>query len=176
MGRSCQGEPARHLKSGDLLDNEVQSDVKTMKDFQPDYRRSWHKKYRYGWRAGASLCCIIGSTVLLINTTVLIWTVSNFSILDGIGTLYEGSCSKAKSLNTWLQLLINVLCTLLLGVSNYCMQCLTSPTRQEVDEAHAKKRLLRIGVPSIRNLKVISRVRVFLWLSLGLSALPLHFL
>ena len=175
MGLFQQGETARHLGSDDLLDVDVQSEVKAF-GFQPDNPRSWHQKYRYGWRAGALLSCTIASTVLLINTTVLIWTVSNFNMVDGIGTLYGGGCRKVKSLNTWLQLLINVLCTLLLGASNYCMQCLTSPTRREVDEAHAKKRLLRIGVPSIRNLKVISRGRVFLWLSLGLSALPLHFL
>jgi len=52
--------------------------------------------------------------------------------------------------------------------------CLTSPTREEVDIAHAEKRLLQIGVPSMRNLKAMGRDRVLLWLGLGLSAMPLH--
>ena len=95
---------------------------------------------------------------------------------NGIGTLYKGSCAQTKSLNTWLQLVINMLCTTLLGASNYCMQCLTSPTRKEIDKAHKRKQLLRVGVPSLRNLKVISRSRVILWIGLGLSAFPLHFL
>ena len=137
---------------------------------------TWSQRYTSGWRAGACLSCILASTVLLINVIVVIWTVSNFHMNDGIGILYEGSCSKAKSLNTWLQLWINILCTLLLGASNYCMQCLNSPTREEVNTAHRQRRLLRIGVPSIRNLRYVGRDRMLLWLSLGLSALPLHFL
>lgn len=55
------------------------------------------------------------------------------------------------------------------------MQFLCSPTRAEVDEAHSKGHWLHIGVLSIRNLSVISVERMFLWLLLGLSALPLHF-
>lgn len=132
--------------------------------------------FRSGWRAGALLSCAVAFTVLLINSSVLIWTLSNSNMLRGIGTIYKGNCARAKSLNTWLQFLINVLSTALLGASNYCMQCLTSPTRREIDRAHRQKHLLRVGVPSVRNLKAISRDRVLLWLGLGLSALPLHFL
>ena len=115
-------------------------------------------------------------TVLLINIPVLILSLLNSKMVRGIGTLYKGNCTRAKSLNTWLQLLINVLSTVLLGASKYCRQCLTSPTRKKVDKAHGQKRLLRIGVPSVRNLKADSRVRVLAWLGLALSALPLHFL
>ena len=137
---------------------------------------SWRQKYTSGWRVGAILSCTVASAVLVINITSLLWAVSNFSMKNGFGTLYNGSCAHAKSLNTWIQLLINILSTTLLGASNYCMQCLASPTRQEIDKAHKRKHLLRIGVPSIRNLNAISRDRVMLWAGLGLSALPLHFL
>ena len=134
------------------------------------------RQFTSGWRGGALLSCIAVFTVLLINISVLIWTLSNSDMVQGTGTLYKGNCARTKSLNTWLQLVINVLSTILLGASNYCMQSLTAPTRQEVDEAHKQKHLLRIGVPSMRNLKAISRGRVYLWIGLGLSALPLHFL
>ena len=56
------------------------------------------------------------------------------------------------------------------------MQCLVAPSRKEVDIAHSKGIGLDIGVPSVRNLRHISRCRVFLWLALGLSTLPLHLL
>ena len=144
---------------------------------QPKCRsKTKRQKYISGWRAGAILSCLTALTVLLVNGTVLIWAMAKYKMVDGTGTLYRGSCQKATSMNTTLQLGINILCTLLLGASNYCMQCLTSPTRDEVDAAHARKRLLRIGVPSIRNLRGISWDRIVLWLALGLSAFPLHFL
>lgn len=56
------------------------------------------------------------------------------------------------------------------------MQLLVSPTRREVNKAHNKGRWLDIGVPSIRNLRSISPIRVVIWVVLGLSSLPLHFL
>ncbi|KAH7392189.1 hypothetical protein DE146DRAFT_661877 [Phaeosphaeria sp. MPI-PUGE-AT-0046c] len=56
------------------------------------------------------------------------------------------------------------------------MQCMTAPTRGEVDRAHAARRWLDIGVPSFRNLRRIGRDRLVLWLLLGLSSLPLHLL
>ena len=158
----------------------VKEDVLTLEKqvpSQPEHRqKSWKQKYTSGWRVGALLCCIIATIILLTNIAALVWTVLNYRMENRIGTLYKGSCAKAKSLNPWLQLLINILCTVLLGSSNYCMQCLTSPTRDEIDKAHGRKRSLRIGVPSLRNLRFISRHRAIIWACLGLSALPIHFL
>ena len=54
------------------------------------------------------------------------------------------------------------------------MQCLSAPTRKEVDEAHAKGKWLDIGVPSVRNLTNIAKPRVGMWLGLALTSLPLH--
>lgn len=54
------------------------------------------------------------------------------------------------------------------------MQCLSAPTRKEVDEAHAQGKWLDIGVPSVRNLTNIAKPRVAMWLGLGLTSLPLH--
>ncbi|KAL9601249.1 MAG: hypothetical protein Q9219_002654 [cf. Caloplaca sp. 3 TL-2023] len=91
-------------------------------------------------------------------------------------TFFEGSCAKARNLTIWLHLLINVLSTVLLAASNYCMQCLSSPTRAKIDRAHARHRWLDIGVPSVRNLFRISRSRALLWSLLALSSFPLHLL
>ena len=39
------------------------------------------------------------------------------------GVLYEGSCSKVKKLGIGLHFVINILSTVLLAASNYCMVC-----------------------------------------------------
>ncbi|RAK99587.1 uncharacterized protein BO80DRAFT_384743 [Aspergillus ibericus CBS 121593] len=89
-------------------------------------------------------------------------------------TIYEGSCSRAKAWTTGLHLLINVLGTIILGASSYCMQCLTAPSRTEVDRAHEERVWLHIGVASPRNLAWAGRFRVTLWLLLAASSLPIH--
>ena len=113
---------------------------------------------------------------MIINTSIIIWVGSNYEIKNGISVLYTGSCARSKAYNVWLQLAINVLSSILLSANNYCMQCLNSPTREELDLAHAQRRWLHIGVPSIRNLRFIKADRIALWVFLGLSAFPLHFM
>jgi len=138
-----------------------------------------HEKYLKrlsGWRAGVLLSCLTALAVLLVNVTVIILTLAKYNVVGGTGTLFKGDCDNTKLMNTELQLGINVLCALLFGASNYCMQYLTSPTRKEVDAAHSRRRLFRIGVQSIRNLRAISWERVVLWLALGVSSCPLHLL
>ena len=165
------------LKSKYAISEESVARIKDTTTSHTSYRKSSSAlRFRSGWRNGALLSCVVALMVLLINVAVLIWTLSNSNMAGGIGNLYEGNCARTKSLTTWLQFVVNILSTALLGASNYCMQCLTAPTRQEVDKAHRQKRLLRIGVPSMRNLKAISRDRVVLWIGLALTALPLHFL
>jgi hypothetical protein len=56
------------------------------------------------------------------------------------------------------------------------MQCLCSPTRQEVDRAHTRKTWLDIGIQSMRNLSRIGRLRMGLWIILAASSIPLHIL
>jgi hypothetical protein len=72
--------------------------------------------------------------------------------------------------------LINGLGTLLLAASNACMQCLSAPTRQDIDGAHAKHDWLDVGVISPRNLFRVKWWRSVLWFFLALSSIPLHLL
>lgn len=136
-----------------------------------------------GWRFGALSCAILASTAFIINLTVTIWgSVSHQSSeLDGSTdesrfVLFEGDCAQVKNTNTGIHVLINLLSTVLLSGSNYCMQCLSAPTRRDVDAAHAKKNWLDIGVLSFRNLRHISALRVLLWGLLAVTSLPLHLL
>ena len=122
------------------------------------------------------LCAGIAALVLIINLILTIWAVTKSGVQDGLGTLYDGSCKRTATLTFWIHLAINVLSTLLLGASNYSMQCLSSPTRSEIDKAHSQGIWLDIGVPSIRNLRRLSTIRIILWWLLAISSIPLHLL
>lgn len=54
------------------------------------------------------------------------------------------------------------------------MQILSAPTRKEIDKAHARKRWLDVGVPSVRNLNNVAGRKVLMWWLLALSSIPLH--
>ena len=112
--------------------------------------------------------------VLLLNIVLVIVISTTWTLENGVATAFTGSCRTAERWTTAIHLLINLLSSLLLGASNYCMQRLAAPTRAEVDDAHAKKKWADIGIPSIKNLLFIGKGRVVLWLLLGLSSLPLH--
>ena len=129
-----------------------------------------------GYHFGVLFCAISSGTVCFINISLTIWGATKFNVSGGLGTIQEGSCAASQSLGMWLHLGINVLSTLLLGASNYTMQCLSSPTRKDIDRAHSKNIWLDIGVPSLRNLKQISRFRVMLWWMLAVTTIPLHLL
>ena len=133
------------------------------------------------WKIGVRYCALSGGLVFLMNTIFLLVgeSCAGFPALSSNGgkrILYSGHCDTTKNLNIGVHLLINLLSTVLLGASNYCMQCMSAPTRAEVDRSHTRFKWVDIGIPSIRNLSRIRGLRVVLWLLLGLSSLPLHLL
>lgn len=129
-------------------------------------QRTVRQRFFSGWRCGAAAASATASTVCLFNIiiTIWVWKTLGYRVEGDIGTLYEGSCQKTKSADRWVHLAINTLSTILLASSNYCMQILSSPNRDELVNAHAKRYWLHIGVPSIRNLLRIGRDRSSLWL------------
>lgn len=130
----------------------------------------------HGWRVGVIICTSTATVVLIANIVLTIWACTKNGLRDGIGTIQDGSCQDTKDLSLWLHLLINALSTILLAASNYCMQCLSSPTREEIDKAHSRHIWLDIGVPSFRNLHCIAGNRLLLWWLLAFSGIPLHLL
>lgn len=134
----------------------------------------WGRKFPNGWRAGVLTGATISTIVLLINISVAVWGQKKFNTSDGFGMIYQGSCTKSKSLTLWIHLAINALSTLLLGASNYAMQCLSSPTREDVNRAHAKHIWLDIGISGTRNIWRLGRKRLVLWWCLGCSSVLLH--
>jgi hypothetical protein len=127
-----------------------------------------------GWRVGALLFALGAFISLIINTVLAIWVPTLESFRYGIGILWTGDCRTASQYNTYIHAGISIITTLLLSGSNYCMQCLTAPTRQNVQRAHSKGAWLDIGVLSIRNLSSIVGYKTILWLLLAISSIPLH--
>lgn len=145
------------------------------------WKASWFRKRAIGWRAGVLSGVACSTAVFLINISVFLWAESKNGwrkLDDGDGkyTLYVGDCEITQRLNIGIHVLINGLSTLLLSASNYCMQCMSAPTREEVDKAHVSGTWLDIGIPSVRNLKSIGAKRTILYFLLGLSSIPLHLL
>ena len=112
--------------------------------------------------------------MLFINVILAVVVGAKYKITGGLGTLQDGDCVKTKRLDLWLHLLINALSTLLLGASNYSMQCLCAPTRQDIDKAHSQNLWMDIGVPSVRNIRRVSWPRKILWCLLFMSSVPVH--
>jgi len=135
------------------------------------------KKSTYkGWRFGVLVAAWTAFVVLMLNTILLIWAATRYkaTLVDGVGTAFDGSCETVTDWASRLHILINVLSSVLLSASNYTMQCLSSPTRREVDDAHAKGDWMDIGVASVRNIFKISWSRCLLWWLLALSSIPIH--
>ena len=153
-------------------------DSETTQERSKSFSSKWKPVWYTGWHTGVLASATCALTVLFINVGLTTYAATNpeYRMENGIGTLYSGSCDKSKKIGLWLHLLINALSTLLLSGSNYTQQCLTAPTRSEIDAAHAKRRWMDIGVPSVRNLFGIKGERMLLWIVIGLTSIPLHLL
>ena len=130
----------------------------------------------HGWRMGVLLGCYMSTIVLLCNIAIIITGFVKGYSDDGIADLITGDEENVSRWNTALHVLINALSTVLLSGSNYTMQVLSSPTRDDIDKAHVKSRWLEVGILSPRNLRSLPRKRACLCLLLSLSSIPLHLL
>ncbi|THX60930.1 hypothetical protein D6D06_00932 [Aureobasidium pullulans] len=126
-------------------------------------------------------------TVLIINTTFasftliayiafLIWIHSNTHVAHGVAEVFSGICSEASRTVAYAHLLFNAFAVLLFAVGTHGVQVLLSPTRAEVDTAHARERWLHIGVGGFRNMRWIHKRRLIRAVLLGLASIMLPFL
>ena len=93
-----------------------------------------------GWRFTVASGCVTAIFVFICNISLLGWSHNLPLSKTNNLLLFEGSCPKTKTTDTVVHLIINVLSTLLLGASNYAMQVLVAPTRENIDAAHPKGR------------------------------------
>ncbi|KAJ5150526.1 uncharacterized protein N7500_010715 [Penicillium coprophilum] len=132
------------------------------------------------WIKGVVLCSRIVGGVLALNIILTVIAAGLAYSGDSeetfsFASLYTGKCSTSKNWTTGLHLLINILSTALLGASNYCMQCLAAPSREQVDKAHSQKTWIRIGVPNIMDLlRYQTGKRRILGSILLITSLPIH--
>ncbi|CAG8075633.1 unnamed protein product [Penicillium nalgiovense] len=134
-------------------------------------------KFFHGWRLGALLSGIFVAICLCVNIAATAYIRTKYPPNeDGLGVILGHDCGKTRSIDSRFHYAINVIATVLVSASNYNMQCLTAPTRKEVDTAHRRRRWLDIGIHSVRNLSHIPRPKAMFWLVLAVSSLPLHLL
>lgn len=131
-----------------------------------------------GWRKSAFINTVLVSAVLLvlISSHICLWARSGS--MAGYHIIHSGSCvgDGVGRLNTLLHLAINILSTLVLASTNFFMQVLNAPSREELDNAHKNGSWLDIGVPSPRNAFRVSRFKTIMWLLFFLSSIPIHLL
>jgi hypothetical protein len=134
------------------------------------------------WIGGVKLCATASAVVFLLNT-IFIATAAGLAHRyppDGDFTssmiIFKGSCKLSDRLDLALHWVINALSTGILAASSYCMQTLVAPSREEIDAHHAQYQWLDIGSASVRNLFMIGRYRLTLWMVLLVTATPFHLL
>jgi len=166
----------------------IEEDVEGHQKITPERRFSarWIRKFgnygesivrQRGWRFGLYAGFYTSLTVPISNIIlVIVGCFSHGGIKDGIGTLAVGDTKYIFRLGVAYHVLINIISTGLLVSSNYAMQILSAPTREELDAAHQQGKWLDIGLMSIHNLRHIHRRRVVLWSVLAVSSIPFHLL
>ena len=118
----------------------------------------------------------VASSVLIVNLIWTLWATGTYGTQDGVGTIFLGDCNYSQRLNTYFHVAINVLSTVLLASSNYSMQLVSAPTREEIDRAHQARKWMDIGIPSARNLLGREWKYRVTWVGLALSSAVLHLL
>lgn len=129
-----------------------------------------------GWRFTVWTGTLITFLVLWANIGLLVWAQTKAHDIgeSGVVALYEGTCLERDNIFRWSHIAINIFSTLLLGASSFAMQCLCAPDREDIDRLHARGVWMDVGISSLRNLRWIARRRLFLWICLCLSSVPLH--
>ncbi|KAF7511429.1 hypothetical protein GJ744_004618 [Endocarpon pusillum] len=151
--------------------------LRSGKGYSPLPEKNRETTVFHGWRFGALFSCVLVGICLTLNVVATIYVLKSYPPgIDSFGVLIEGDCKKVRSYDSKFHYAINVIATVLVAASNYNMQCLTAPTRSEIDKAHAKSIWLDIGVHSVRNLRHVSPGKAVLWLALLVSTFPLHLL
>ena len=154
------------------MPNEITDDAEV-----PLVRASRKQRYRFkSWKIGVASAAIMTTSVLITNLAFALWGYIQFTLEDGIGTAIEGSCDKVTNWNFGLHIVINILSSAMLSASNYTMQCVTAPTRNECDRAHKRGHWLDVGILSFRNIVLIGLQRKILWALLAVSSTPIHLL
>lgn len=127
--------------------------------------RTWHRSAVEFQALSTSICSVMITCFIISSTRG-----------EAVGTteLFSGQCSHAVNINRVLQA---VLALLAIGISicfDFFMRLASSPTVDDLREAHSQGRSFDIGAHSLRNVRYISRWRTFGWITLILLAVPVQ--
>jgi hypothetical protein len=121
-----------------------------------------------------------GMLAINVLLAIIAASLASHHVSEGQGwsaaILYSGKCAVSKHWETGLHLAINILSTVMLAMSNYCMQGLVAPSRTDVDRAHSNNQWLEIGSASLKNLLAMNTRSKVLWSILCLTSTPFHLL
>lgn len=93
-----------------------------------------------GWQMCVSVSCVCTLLVLVCNVGLLAWAQTHPLTAANTRVIWKGDCGRSKRVATWSHLGINISSTVILASSNYAMQILVAPTREDVDRAHSQDR------------------------------------
>jgi hypothetical protein len=142
----------------------------------PSRMRLGRKSSTEQWRRTGTVNIILVSACATLLLGSLVTSIKKGAIRDinDATIIYESNCNQISRLNLSLHLLINLISSGILASSNFYMQILSSPSRKEIDRAHAHLRSLDIGIPSVKNIWSVSRFKRICWVILLLSSFPLQ--
>jgi hypothetical protein len=112
------------------------------------------------WRIVVIINTILASLILIVYVSFLIWIYTHLEVGAGVAEVFSGSCLEASRVATYARLTTCAFAVLLFAVGTHAFQLLLSPTRAEVESAHARDRWLHIGVGGLRNMKWIHKRRL----------------
>lgn len=92
----------------------------------------------------------------------------------GTTELFSGQCSHAVNINRVLQAILAFLAIAISVSFDFFMRLASSPTADDLQEAHTQGLSLDIAVHSFRNVRRISPWRTFGWITLILLAVPVQ--
>lgn len=131
-------------------------------------------KKKQGWRLGTPVSCYAVAVCLLLELALLTYALVTNRPRNGLGMLYEGHCERVKRLSILLLLPLNIIGTVLISTSNYVMQAISAPTRQEVDRSHAEGGFRNIGMPTSYDMLWSRPYKSTLWWILAITTVPIH--
>ncbi|KAK2774389.1 hypothetical protein CKAH01_03622 [Colletotrichum kahawae] len=128
-----------------------------------------------GWRTTSLVCALLvwGMTALL--WLIFLITISKSNISD-MPPFHAADCEDTRRVMVVVRFVVGAFATLAIVSSYNFMQLLVSPTREDVDRAHAQRRWMDIGCMSVKNLRFISNPRRVLFGLFALIWIPFHLL
>lgn len=116
------------------------------------------------WRKAGIVNIVLVSVCLTVLSACFAFSVTRpGSSLNVFTIISNDECEKTAKINLFLHLIINLISSGVLASSNFYMQVVCSPSRKEVDKAHAYLQSLDIGIPSVKNVRFVSKFKQICW-------------